>query len=60
MIQTTTLEDGGHCVVASAKDMDFDLEICIHWHQPGVSLLGFQVFAAGEYVAGIGEMDHGG
>lgn len=58
MIQTNALPDGVHCVVASAEDKDYDLEIRIHWHQPGVNLLGFQVFAAGEFVAGIGAMGH--
>lgn len=57
MIQTVMLDDGvTQCVQASAYDDD--LEIRIHWHQPGVNLLGFQVLRAGEFVAGVGEMEH--
>jgi len=58
MIQTNTMPNGEHCVTASVHEVNPDLEIRVHWHQPGVNLLGFQVFAAGEFVAGIGEMEH--
>ena len=57
MIQTATLSDGvTQCVEAAAYDED--IEIRIHWHQPGVNLLGFQVLRGGELVAGVGEMEH--
>ena len=59
MINTVTLDDGVQCVVASAYDGEFNLDIRIHWHQPGTNLLGFQVIAAGEVVAETGEMEHG-
>ena len=58
MIQTNTLDNGEHCVTATAEDPALDLEIRIHWHQPGVNLVGFQVFIKDEFIAGMGDMNH--
>lgn len=56
MIQTLMMENGEHCVTCAVKEND--IEIRIHWHQPGVNLIGFQVYNLGVFVAGIGEMEH--